>query len=219
MKKEKVKYILGGAALAAAFLFCSCSKRADIYSEMNTPPCLTLAGDECPDGAVFRDTLKLGLSWYKNYSIADETGAYFFPEADSDMVDISVDERAISVTPLQEGDCSLSFTAKDGFGAESSFSVELNVFKNRLPIALAEAVQDKDGYDNYEFYIDASESFDPDGRIVAYQYKIENNYEKTVTDPVLRYIPETGGQKKISLKVQDSDGEWSEPIDLYITLN
>lgn len=200
------------------FALLSCSERTDIYSEMNTPPAVTVAGEACPEGTVYRDTLKLGSSWERGFSIADETGAelqvLFYP--DNSLAE--TENGKIKITPSAEGDMRAEFAAEDGFGSASSFAVELHVFRNIPPVVSAEAYQDAEGYDPFEFYVDASASYDTDGEIAAYRYKIENNYEKTLPDPVLRYIPETGGQKKISVQVQDSDGEWSEPAEIYITL-
>ena len=117
----------------------------------------------------------------------------------------------------------IQLKATDSFSKSASVNMNFTVFTNLLPVAVFAVNQITGGLSPYEVQIDASASYDRDskwgGKIVAYNYKINTNYNVTSELSSIRYIFDTSGQKKITVRVQDNSGDWSEEKTIYIIVN
>lgn len=75
----------------------------------------------------------------------------------------------------------------------------------------------------FERRINASQSFDKDakfgGKIVTYEFRVENQAFIRSTNDYMDYIFPQAGSYRISLRVQDHNGAWSEPITEQFPVN
>jgi len=95
------------------------------------------------------------------------------------------------------------------------------VFRNLTPVALFTV--NKIGISSpYEYEVDASASYDRDarfnGKVVEYEYLLAN-YKFSSTLSKIRYVFGSPGQKLIRVRVQDNNGDWSNPVSEYVVLN
>lgn len=209
--------------IGVATIIFGCSKRDDYFAGINTDPSLTLFAQGGSDTVTaINDSIKLGNSYTMNYSLKDEEilSLEVIQKAGSDSIVQS--STAVLFYPKAVGTSLLELKVKDSFGKESSKTATFICFSNGSPICVASATKVVGGVSPYEVNIDASLSYDTDsrwgGKIVAYEYKIQNNYVIVNSLSSIRYIFESAGQKKITIRAQDNDGEWSEEKIIYLTL-
>lgn len=68
---------------------------------------------------------------------------------------------------------------------------------------------------NESVTFDATESLDPDGSIVSYEWDFGDGTTDTTTDPITEHTYESGGEKTVTLRVTDDDGASHEEISVH----
>tara|TARA_B100000609_G_C17123880_1_gene386479 strand:+ start:181 stop:837 length:657 start_codon:yes stop_codon:yes gene_type:complete len=117
--------------------------------------------------------------------------------------------------PEQLGYHEIQIFAQDELDEYDTLTIKLTVFENLSPVA-ALSVKPTRVVSRYEYTIDGSGSYDRDakfgGEIVLYRFGI-NSQEIDLKKPKFPYV--FGGEQivNISLRVQDSNGQWSDPIE------
>ena len=117
--------------------------------------------------------------------------------------------------PEQLGYHEIQIFAQDELDEYDTLTIKLTVFENLSPVA-ALSVKPTRVVSRYEYTIDGSGSYDRDakfgGEIVLYRFSI-NSQEIDLKKPKFPYV--FGGEQivNISLRVQDSNGQWSDPIE------
>lgn len=117
--------------------------------------------------------------------------------------------------PEQLGYHEIQLFAQDELDEYDTLTIKLTVFENLSPVA-ALTVKPTRVVSRYEYTIDGSGSYDRDakfgGEIVLYRFSI-NSQEIDLKKPKFPYV--FGGEQivNISLRVQDSNGQWSDPIE------
>ena len=146
----------------------------------------------------------------------------------SGVVDITGNNGEIQVVfaPQSTGIHVIKFVLTDSFGESVSGEVSLNAFINVAPVANWEL--EKIGVvDDREYKIDASASYDPDaslgGGLRVWEYTINgiartlDNQDDNPTE--FKHIFGAAGNYEIRVRVQDSDGTWSEYLDDVVSIN
>jgi hypothetical protein len=168
------------------------------------------------------DSAKIGVMYSTNFIFSAQTAASISANEikGSDSLGVSGDE--VNIKPKVEGLSKIVITATDKFSKTASINLNLTVFNNLPPVAVFTATQVQGGLSPYEVSIDASQSYDCDarwgGRVVAYRYKINTNYDVTSPLSSIRYIFNDSGQQEITVSVQDNNGAWSPEKTVYLRL-
>lgn len=114
--------------------------------------------------------------------------------------------------PQELGYHEIRILAVDDFFEADTLTISLNVFNNMKPVAKFN-VKPSRVVSRYEYTIDGSESFDRDarfgGEIKQYQYQINSTIIE-LEKPKFSYVFGSEQIVSISLRVKDSDDEWSE---------
>jgi len=193
-------------------LFSSCDNRIDYFGEVNKPPILKLYrnGVVLTD-STFSDSIKIGQNYFLRYNISDEEKIGIKVKLMKPLITIDFDNELLIFTGVAEGQNSLTMIAEDSFHKKAEVSILLTVFRNIPPVA--RFTVKKIGISSpYEYEIDASSSYDRDkrfnGEIVEYEYTLAN-YRLNTTLNKIRYVFGTFGQKNISVRVKDNNGDWS----------
>lgn len=212
-------------SIIICFLF-SCSKREDYYLKKNTVPMLTLktlAGTGSNSSIL--DSVKLGYTYTFKYFVKDDACKYSLSWNQILGIDgvTKSNDSVITIVPTKAGTSVIKFTASDIFHTSSSVNLTLFEFANLAPLAKVKVSQVTGGFSTTEISIDLSASIDQDakwgGKVISYYYQIGNNYNTTSDLSSIRYICDSPGQKQITVKVQDDNGSWSEPVIEYFTVN
>lgn len=208
-------------SLALTMLLASCDSRKDYFYEVNKAPILSLTKNGVElTGSTLSDSLKIGEAYALRYSIIDEEKVSAKTIQEQGENTTSIGAETITINGSTEGQSRLIIEAKDSFGAKADFSVSFTMFRNLAPVAAFSVT--KIGISSpYEYEVDATASFDKDakfnGHIVEYEYTLQN-YVLSTTLNKIRYIFGSAGQKKISVRVKDNTGDWSEQVSKYIVL-
>lgn len=104
----------------------------------------------------------------------------------------------------EDGTYTVTLTVKDDDGLTGSDSA-VKVVENRGPVAaFTQSVETVDTGETTTF--DASESYDPDGNIVSYEWNFGDGAIVTETDPITTHVYEDDGSYSLTLTVTDDDG-------------
>jgi len=100
-------------------------------------------------------------------------------------------------------------------GSAGSDEVSLNLIDPiivegtpNMPPEVSFFVSPTDPHINEEITLDATSSFDPDGRIVTYEWDFDGDglFDQATTDPVVSYTYGTAGVKSVTLRATDDEG-------------
>jgi len=201
----------------------SCDNREDPYSDLNNAPQVKVMRLTDKEASIsVTDSVKLGMDYSLKYILNDEENLNLTIEKSIAQDIVSLSNGNIVISGVTEGTRNIKIKAEDSFGKTGEANIELYCFHNLRPVC--KGIVSKTGVlSENEVEINLSESFDQDnrwgGKVVTYEYKIQNNYIARNYLSSIKYIFESKGQKKIMVRVQDNDGDWSDPIILYFTLN
>ena len=207
--------------LIAVLLFTACDKRDDYFKGLNKVPQIIISKNGVPINTDIVDSIKIGTKRSYQYKIVDEEPLVIEYEAKGTEIELLVQNEAFQYIGRNAGKTELILIAEDSFKVTGQRSIIIETMKNMPPIAKMEIKQIGTASPN-EIEVDAGASYDQDkrfgGKIVKYEYEMHNY---TFQSPLskIRYIFGSGGQKKIGLRVQDNDGEWSEQIIQYFVIN
>lgn len=205
--------------LLAFTVISACDKRNDYFIDVNKAPVLSILKDGSKlSGSSVTDSVKMGIPYSLQYNIEDEEPVKLDNTELQGTNQIVIGENSIIFSGVTEGLGRISLWTKDSFGAKSEFSLNFSVFRNLFPVVRM-AVSKIAIASPYEVEVDASGSYDRDarfgGQIVLYEYTF-GNFTFTSTLSKVRYIFGSAGQKKISVRVKDNNGDWSTLSSLYI---
>lgn len=126
-----------------------------------------------------------------------------------------------SYEPEQLGYHEIKIFARDNLDEFDTLIVKLTVFENLPPVAKL-TVKPTRVVSKYEYTIDGTQSFDKDakygGEIALYRFNI-NSLIIDTKSPKFPYV--FGGEQivNIGLKVQDSNGEWSNIVEQLYSID
>jgi len=213
------------SVIVAALVFNSCNNRKDYFYDLDVAPTLQIY-DNASQGLTSNDiydSLKIGVSYNTNFTFTSQVKSEVTATQTQGSDSIYIENDKIYIMPKTAGQSVIQLKATDSFNKSACVNMNFTVFTNLLPVAVFAVNQITGGLSPYEVQIDASASYDRDskwgGKIVAYNYKINTNYNVTSELSSIRYIFDTSGQKKITVRVQDNSGDWSEEKTIYIIVN
>jgi hypothetical protein len=218
--------------ISLAVLLAACDKREALILTVNDAPTLSLNDISGP--VSLKDSIKLSLkNSQKYYEVKLQA-----TDKNNNLSALKWEWLSGTGTVLQDGNLlptssillptdgllNLRFapgntglnrivvTATDQFDVSAAFIIELTGFVNLAPVGKL-ALIPKRQYDELDYALDASASFDRDakygGQIARYIYKIGNENTIFIDQPIYRHVFEEKKQYFISLQVQDNDGEYS----------
>ncbi len=195
----------------------ACDSREDYFEALNGAPQIKIYfGSVEQDSSFIGDSIKMGFP--KNYGVtlSDEEEVEMKIDVPEGISIVGDETKTINAFTL--GVKSIRFFAYDGFGRKGERTLTLTSFDNLNPVpnftvnVLA----------NREIEVVASGSYDRDskfgGLIVSYEYTFNGNIQ-TSSLSVVRYRFGTAGQKRIELRVKDNSGQWSNKIEVYVTIS
>ncbi|KQC29410.1 PKD domain-containing protein [Flagellimonas eckloniae] len=109
-------------------------------------------------------------------------------------------------TYAAEGEYSVTLTVNDNEGGEDITSIDVlaqEIPVNMMPVAIADGTAD--GIISYKVNFSSSESYDPDGNIVSYEWDFGDGNMSNEENPMHTYA--SGGDYYVTLTVTDDDGE------------
>lgn len=208
-----MRKVIIGIATVAAIAATACDDREDVFVLRNKKPELII------NYAGRLDSLKVGNERELSIEVRDEGelsveyanlegGLNIIPSTQSGKV------KVIAKTP---GKQTISLYGVDCYGLSVEEKITTEVFENLPPVCnfSIEIAGTK------EIDVDARSSFDKDnafgGKIILYEYDL-NGYKFETTLPRIRHIFSETGQKRIRVRVKDSDSVYSEFREEYITI-
>ena len=222
------KFIYIAFALSA---LSSCDNREEFFNNQNESPTLKIT-DGTNETSELTDSVKISLkSSRKSIEVrllasdADDNirsitynwitggGRINYSEgAEISGNSINIESQIdLMISPIELGENILEFTVIDEFDKSSVVRLNLTTLINLGPVGLF-SIKSLEVVDDLEYEIDASDSFDKDGRlgggISVYEYTIEGNTFNSESN-VIKYVFSKNGNTEIKLRVKDSDGEWS----------
>jgi hypothetical protein len=217
---KKLNILISAIIVFSVF---SCDNREDPYSDYNNAPEVKVMRLTDTEGSVsISDSVKLGMDYQLKYFLTDEENLNLTIEKSIESDIVSLNNGSVIISGQTEGIHNITLKTEDSFGKRGEANIELYCFHNLRPVCKGVITKTAVLSDN-EIEINLKESIDMDsrwgGKIVQYEYKIQNNYLARNYLPSIKYILESKGQKKITVRVQDNDGDWSDPQILYFTLN
>ena len=189
--------------------------------------------------ATLKDTFKLALQpeYYLNFELQDDRDKHFlsFSKLDNALVlydgkivndartDISlVKQGKVTFRPLNADAYAFIMKIEDESGLSSSSLVNLYALGNMTPVAFLEASQQKKDSIPFFVNIDASKSFDQDGKwggtVKEYEYAVQGGFNARTTRKKIDYIFPQAGTYTVSLKVKDNDNEWSAVVEKKVVV-
>jgi hypothetical protein len=186
-----------------------------------------------------KDTFKLAIQpeYTINFSIQDDQDIHIlsFSKVDNALLlydgkivndaetNISlVKEGKITFRPLKSGAFSFIVKVADKNGLSNSSLCNLYALGNMPPIALLELAQLKKDSIPYFVALDASKSFDQDGKwggsIKEYEYAVQGGFNSRTSRKKIEYIFPQAGTYSVLLKVKDNDNEWSAAVEKKIVV-
>lgn len=218
-----------------SILVCSCL-RVDRIEELNSEPVLSINGQE----NIVADSVKVKGETAKcifeltatdpddnlksiSYEIISGDGNLFQNGIDADEIKLGKSETiSLGFAPSRTGTHILNFTINDVFDQEASITLDLYAFENITPVSRFELVKPEVQHDPLEYLIDASSSYDPDekfgGGITSYEYAFLGKRVELSLSVIGIIFPEPGTYD-ISVRVKDSDGEWSDKTIRAFVIN
>jgi hypothetical protein len=169
---------------------------------------------------MLKDSLKIGVEYKVKYTLNDEQALSLkYDQINNDTIVISDD--FVKISPATEGENIIKLFAKDVYGETGQAELDFTVFRNLLPVCKADIRTINEVA--HEIEISAAHSYDRDakwgGKIVQYEYKIQQDYFLQTNLNKIRYIFQSAGQKKITVRVQDNNGEWSDAVIKYVNVS
>jgi hypothetical protein len=219
-----MKKIILLSSVICAILIISCNNRDDYFYNITSGPVLEVYNpvSQSLTTGNFSDSAKIGVMYSTNFTMSAQTSASVTANELQGSDSLGVTGDKIYIMPKSEGLSKIAITATDKLSKTSSVNLDLTVFRNLLPIVVFTATQVQGGLSPYEINIDASQSYDKDskwgGRVVAYKFKINTNYDVTTPLSSIRYIFDSAGQKEITVSVQDNNGDWSAEQTVYLVV-
>ena len=110
------------------------------------------------------------------------------------------------------GDFTVELTVTDEAGQTDTATEEIRI--NAFPIATFDVVTDPVVRDEPVTF-DASDSVDPDGEIVSYEWDFGDGTAETTAEAAIEHTYETGGAMIVSLRVTDDDGASDDDISVH----
>lgn len=198
-----------------------CDDRHDYYDKINMSPKIEIEGVH-NKGDIWVDTIKLGFNKEYQYRIIDESPESVVLEHkyEGNGVDIEIYSSYFKVTGNSKGKHEIILNARDLYGHIFKRKFQIEIIENWLPVTIME-IKYIGNLSPNEIEVDASKSFDRDarfgGKIVMYEYELMDYILETPL-PKIKYIFGTKGQKKISVRVKDNNGVWSDKVTKYFML-
>jgi len=216
------RFALGAGLLITLLSFDSCDNRKDYFEGFNSAPSLKIFRNSSQvQGQSLSDSLKIGVPYALDYLLSDEESLAVRTACLNSKISSSVVDGKVLVSGIAEGLSQLKISAVDSYGKSAEFDLELTVFRNLVPDVRFTVVNI--GISSpYEVEVDASTCFDKDsrfgGHIVLYEYTLGNFAQPPTPLNKIRYIFGSSGDKKISVRVKDDSGDWSDKISKNIVL-
>jgi PKD repeat protein len=186
-----------------------------VLDVFNDPPTLQPIGDK----HVYLD-MEPNLRFFLNASDPNTdpidtlkfnaSTSLFTVDSDTGEINWTAEEKDIGVYQI-------NFSVTDGFGFDFEL-VNITIgYKNKAPIANAGA--NITLYLGQLVYLNASDSNDPDGKIIEYKWSSEWFGLLNTTDPIMPWFkPKFIGNYTFELMVMDDNGTWSEPDTVLVTI-
>ena len=200
----------------------SCDNRKDPYYGLDSGPVLQVMKITDNNPSIeMTDSVKMGQVYTFKYILESYESLTLNIEKSRVNDSVVIEDGLVHVNAGNEGISSYLLKTKDSFGKEATAHVQLTNFRNLKPICNF-TVTKIGQLSPYEIEINASSSYDPDakwgGQVVWYQYQIQTDYDVKNVLSSIRYICDGNGQKKITVRVQDNNGDWSDPKTIYFLL-
>jgi|ERR1035437_4070583 hypothetical protein len=211
-----MKYIY----ILLAISLMSCNTRKDYFEGINKSPTLTLIREGSSILSI-TDSAKINYPYKVSYILNDEENLKLNIKQLQGNDSIAIQDSTIYITPLKTGSSKFDISAMDSYQKSAVTRISLTVFDNLNPVCSFK-INPVQTLSLFEIEIDASGSYDPDskwgGKIVNYEYTLENQDPVVLTTPSMRYIFSSSGVKNIVVRVQDNNNAWSDPRTVYYTL-
>ncbi|KGE86406.1 hypothetical protein IX84_21690 [Phaeodactylibacter xiamenensis] len=124
-------------------------------------------------------------------------------------------EGDVIFRPLEAGVHSFFLEARAASGSSSTAVIEIIAMENQRPQVRVTAAWVAEA-SPYHVRIDAGESLDTDadwgGSVIAYEFDLIGFYKTVTSRSLLDYIYPKPGRYQISVRVQDNDEAWSDPV-------
>lgn len=212
-----------------------CDNSDDILKDLNVTPQFLVDGEPV---TLLRDSLKFSQLGYDvvailsdsnsnisvyEYEITQGAGNIFANgvlQQTNDLPVSNLENLGLQYRPNSVGRNRIALTATDAFGESAGLTIELDVFSNLPPVAIAVANTPDFGGAN-ERVIDASQSFDQDakfgGGLIAYEFVFLGKVVEIPESSQAVIFPEEGNYQVI-VRVKDNDNVWSQPLGVNVSI-
>jgi hypothetical protein len=231
-----IKSIAAALAAIALLAAAGCKKDDDGGSggkHDGNPPKLFINGED-----IWEDTLKFTLNpeLLLSFEVDDDRdkrilsmsrldgGLVYYDGKLLNNAAASIDgirQGQLRFRALEAGAMSFFLSVEDEDGKAGTALVKIISLANLKPQA-ALGVQQTDANAPYEVRISADGSKDADeawgGAVSKYEYTLEGFYTTVTTLKQINYIYPAPGRYRITLRVQDNEGAWSDPVSREVVV-
>lgn len=229
--------------LVLLFGFFSCDETSEALNGMNKPPRINSSTSEQLES--FSDSIKVNSRFNNYYPIEvsvydpnDNIKAFNYELLNgagelynggerilNNNVIFNDDLLRVRYKPTVLGKHVLVLTVIDDFDKTSSIQIDLTAFSNLNPVSVL--YFNKLGINSkYEYELIGKESYDRDerfgGKVRMYEFTLQNKRIVTQQPVIIHIFPgevkDESNIYEVSLRVQDSDGIWSEEDVVYIDI-
>jgi hypothetical protein len=203
-------------------LLNACNTTDDYFKQFNHKPELTVKGmTDSEFSKMTSDSMKVNCEYLLYYNIFDEEGEELEAFVNCERrFKYTIDNEKIAIIADRPGKWKFNVIATDSYGATDEVSIEFICFNNLAPVAMLE-IEDIPGFQN-EKRLNASKSYDPDskygGGIDMYRFYVNGKEIDKTYHSSINYAFPLSGKYILSLRVRDTDGEWSEMVSETTTI-
>ncbi|MDR0683083.1 MAG: hypothetical protein LBG15_14720 [Dysgonamonadaceae bacterium] len=205
--------------LTSVIFFSACEDRKDYFAKGGFIPNVLIYKDNELKPAI-NDSLKIDRNASYSYKVECNSPVVMSSRVVNGDISVSISESDITVTSSRSGGGKVEVIATTELGKTGSCTMELWTFNNLPPVCnVIATIIDPDLID---VEIDASQSYDKDakfgGKIIEYEFQIDDLEVITTTKPVIRQILRNSGVRTITARCKDDDNEWSLPKEIKLRL-
>ena len=207
----------------------SCDKSEDYFKDQNNAPKIMLKTPLLKEYIEVKqpvDSFKLRNNCFELKTKVEDEEILFVNvtvvNSTAGSVKVMKKDDYHLLQPQQSGIVNYKIVCSDSFKATTELNGTIIVFDNLTPVPVISLEENQNKVTELERIISAENSYDKDykygGRIIQYEYTIENEAPVVSSKSKILYIFPKKGSYLLSLRVKDNNNVWSDIVTKRINI-